>query len=49
MPGIARGLHAFFPDDALARIERGNARSILAAMGEGKRPLAALSCSDTRC
>jgi predicted TIM-barrel fold metal-dependent hydrolase len=28
-----RGLRAFFPDEALAKIERGNARSILAAMG----------------
>jgi 6-methylsalicylate decarboxylase len=29
----ARGLRAFFGDDALAKIEHGNARSILAAMG----------------
>jgi predicted TIM-barrel fold metal-dependent hydrolase len=28
-----KGRRAFFPDDALAKIERGNARSILAAMG----------------
>jgi predicted TIM-barrel fold metal-dependent hydrolase len=29
----AKGLRAFVPDDALAKIERGNALSILAAMG----------------
>jgi predicted TIM-barrel fold metal-dependent hydrolase len=29
----AKGLGAFFGDDALAKIERGNARWILAAMG----------------